>query len=100
MNHRASQNARDLAASVARFLATYEADKVPPGWYSLQTFAQVTGCHLRTAERVIKKFERVKHAERKYFKVPMANHLRSIPHYRFTNEAAKALGLTGKKPKH
>jgi hypothetical protein len=94
MNPKTSTAARDLAESVARFLVTFEADRVPLGWYSLQSFSKATGCHIRTAERVVKKFERVKHAERKYFKVPMANHLRSIPHYRFSPQAAKALGLT------
>ena len=94
MNPKASKTARDLGESVARFLASFEADKVPAGWINVTQLGKTLCVQQRTAERIVKRMERVNQAERKVFRVPMANHIRPVLHYRFSHAASKALGLT------
>jgi DNA-binding MarR family transcriptional regulator len=100
MNPKASKTARKLADSVSRFLASFEAEQVPPGWYNLTDIGKTLGIQQRSAERIVKRMERVGQSEKKIYRVFMANHLRPVLHYRFTPAAEKALGLTGQKRKH
>ena len=89
-----SKSSVELAESVTRFLASFEADKVPAGWINVTQLGKTLRVQQRTAERIVKRMERVNQAERKVFRVPMANHIRPVLHYRFSPAASKALGLT------
>jgi hypothetical protein len=92
-----TSTSRELAESVARFLASFESEEVPHGWYTVASLAKAVNCQPRTSERIVNRMLRVKQADRKTFRVFMANHLRPVVHYRFTPAALRALGLT--KPK-
>jgi hypothetical protein len=94
MNRRSSQTARDLAESVSRFLASFEADKVPPGWYTTLTMAPLLGIKDRQAYNIAARFVAAGQAEKKNFRIKVGCYIRPVPHYRFTTAAAKALGLT------
>ena len=94
MSKKRPRPARELAESVSRFLASFEAEKVPPGWYTVRNLAKALKCQERTSERICNRLRRVGQVETKTFRVFMANHLRPVVHYRLSKEAVKAIGLT------
>ena len=98
MNPKAPKAARELAESVSRFLASFEADKVPSDWRTVTQLGRTLGCHGRTAERIIGRMARIGQVEKRMFRIHLANHIRPVPHYKFSRDAAKALGLTKRKP--
>ena len=95
-----SKSSVELAESVASFLASFEADKVPAGWRTVSQLGKALRCHGRTAERIVGKMARIGQVEKKLFRVHLANHIRPVPHYKFSKDAEKAMGLTTPKPRH
>ena len=89
--------ARELAESVSRFLASFEADKVPREWTTLINLAPLLGVSDRQVYNIASRFIKAGQAERRMYRVKAGCYIRPVPHYRFTPQAAKALGLT--KPK-
>jgi hypothetical protein len=98
MKKNVPKSSMDLADSVARFLASFEADKVPSDWRTVTQLGRTLGCHGRTAERIIGRMARIGQVEKRLFRIHLANHIRPVPHYKFSRDAAKALGLTKRKP--
>ena len=94
MNKYKTSPARELAESVSRFLASFEADKVPPGWFTSLTLAPRLGIQDRQAHNIALRFLKAGQAEKRMFRINVGCYIRPVPHYRFTPQAAKALGLT------
>jgi hypothetical protein len=86
-----------LGAAINAFLATYESDKVPPGWFTCIQLAPLLRIQERQAANIAIRFLKAGQAERRMYRVKAGCYIRPVPHYRFTPQAAKALGLT--KPK-
>jgi hypothetical protein len=89
--------ARELAESISRFLSSFESDKVPKGWYTALTLAPHLGVQDRQANNIANRFLKAGKAERRVFRVNVGCYIRPVPHYRFTPDAEKALGLTRSK---
>jgi hypothetical protein len=89
--------ARELAESVSRFLSSFEADKVPREWTTLINLAPLLGVSDRQVYNIASRFIKAGHAERRTFRIKVGSMIRPVPHYRFSPQASKALGLT--KPK-
>lgn len=90
--------ARELAESVSRFLASFEADKVPPGWFTCIQLAPLLRIQERQAANIALRFLKAGQAERRMYRVKAGCYIRPVPHYRFSAAAAKAIGLTRIRP--
>ena len=86
--------ARELAESVSRFLSSFEADKIPKGFSTLLDLAPRLRVSDRQVYNIAQRFIKAGHAERQTFRVHVGSMIRPVPHYRFSKEAEKVLGLT------
>ena len=87
-------NYRELSKAMSSFLATFEADKVPPGYLSLNEWGAVFNVSVRMAWNNIYRFIKAGHCERAVFRVKTSNSIRPVAHYRLSKPALKGLGLT------
>ena len=84
----------ELSRAINAFLASYEADKVPPGFLTMKDWAAAFKVNTRQAWNNIERFLKAGHAERATFRVKAGTILRPVSHYRLSPDALKALGLT------
>jgi hypothetical protein len=83
----------ELAQSVSRFLMSFEADKVPKDWRTLNDLAPLLRVTNRQVYNIAKRFMKAGHAEQRSFRVNLGTMIRSVPHYKFSKEATKVLKL-------
>lgn len=88
------QTHRELSKAINAFLATYEADKVPPGFLTIKDWGSTFKVNTRQAWNNIERFMQAGHAERAIYRVKAGTILRPVPHYRLSKDALKALRLT------
>lgn len=83
-----------MSKAINTFLASYEADKVPPGYLTLNEWGAVFKVTIRMAWNTILRFIKAGHCERAVFRVKTSTIIRPVAHYRLSKEALKGLGLT------
>ena len=88
---------RRIQEAVAELIATFEAEEVPKGWYTIRQLAARHGTGPRNVFIIVQKLMRHKHAEHKDYRVRTERGLQPIRHYRLSPSAAKAFGLTAPK---
>ena len=91
MTHK--QTHTDIAKAVNAFLATYEVDKVEPGFRTLEEWAPILKVKPRQCFNHLDRLMKVGHAERKTFRVKAHTIIRPVPHYRISPKAVTALRL-------
>lgn len=90
-------NAKQIQRAVAAFLATFEEEPVPPGYYSTKQLADLHGTGPRNVFIILKRLEKAGQvADKKSIRRMSPHGLVAIPHYKLTKAAAKAFGLTDK----
>jgi len=87
-----------LRASIAAYLPATDTEKVPPGWHTSKAIEKLTGYSQRGTNLILRKMLSIGDAEVRKFKILTGQVIRPVPHYRFNQRAAKALGLD-KRPK-
>jgi len=85
---------RELADAISGFLATFESDKVPSGWLTTYELGDKLGVKDRQAYNIAVRFMKAGQCEKSTFRIKVGCFIRPVPHYRFSKEAAKVLGLT------
>lgn len=94
MTARRKQTHGELSRAINAFLATYEADKVPPGFRTIKGWSVLFKVNTRQAWNNIERFLKAGHAERAIYRVKAGTIIRPVPHYRLSPPALKALALT------
>lgn len=89
---------RELRASIAAYLSATDTEKVPPGWHTSKAIEKHTGYSQRGTNLILLKMLAAGDVEVRKFKILTGQVIRPVPHYRFNQRAAKALGLD-KRPK-
>ena len=94
MTARRKQTHGELSRAINAFLATYESDKVPPGFRTLKDWSAIFKVNTRQSWNIIERFIAAKHAERAIYRVKAGTVIRKVPHYRLSRAALRGLGLT------
>ena len=86
-----------IQKAIADYIATFEQETVPPGWYSVKQLSDVHGTGRRNVFLILQKLMKFQQAERRDFRIKTDRGLQRIPHYKLSQGAAKAFGLTNRK---
>ena len=86
-------NPRQIQQAVNAYLATFEADVVPKGWYSSAHLAKAYGCSQSNILMLLRRLAKAGKVERKDFRINGAKGLHKAAHYKLEPAAAKAFGL-------
>ena len=85
---------RDITDSINAYLAQYEADKVPKGWYTTAELARHWKLQIRQAQNRTQRFVDAGECEKRTYRVKSKTTIRPVHHFGFKAGAAKVLGLT------
>lgn len=97
MSRKTSTSAKEIQKAVAAFLATFEEETVPPGYYSTKRLAELHGTGPRNVFIILKRLEKAGQVvDKRSIRVHGPAGIAKVPHYKLTKAAAKAFGLTDK----
>ena len=82
-----------MKKSVLNYLATFEQDCVPKGWYRSEQVAHSIGRSTRTVTEMLKLLRKHNQLEERKFRVMTRSGLKPVVHYKFTRKGNEAFGL-------
>jgi Mn-dependent DtxR family transcriptional regulator len=82
-----------MKKSILNYLATFEQDCVPKGWYRSEQVANSIGRTPRTVTEMVKRLRKHNQVEERKFRVMTRGGLKPVVHYKFTKEGQKVFGL-------
>lgn len=85
---------RDITDAINAYLAAFEADKVPKGWYTTWQLARIWKLQLRQSQNRTQRFLDAGECEKRTYKIKSKTTIRPVQHFGFKPAAAKILGLT------
>lgn len=84
----------NLGAALTAYLATFEAERPDPGYYTLAEWASVMKVGERQVFNVIERLTKAGKSDSRKYRIVCHSVIRPRPHYRIAPDALKALGLT------
>ena len=82
-----------MKKSITNYLATFEQDCVPKGWYRSEQIADKIGRSIRTVTEMLRLLRKHNQIEERKFRIMTREKLMPIVHYKFTKKGAKVFGL-------